>query len=119
MKDHPVMARFHAEKITHLLLSLGIDLVGMFSYLIPVLGESSDFAYAPLQAFAIFLIYQKAGMVPRMLGGAVGFAEEILPGTDFVPTATLMWFYTYSIKKESTLQKVANNIKKENDILNQ
>ena len=27
---------------------------------------------------------------------ALGFAEEILPGLDFVPTATIAWFLTQS-----------------------
>jgi hypothetical protein len=33
------------------------------------------------------------------VAGVVSFLEEILPATDFIPSFTLMWFYTYFIKK--------------------
>lgn len=85
-------------KARHLAFSLLIDLVGMSSYTIPGFGEWTDVAYAPLSAWLIYRIYGSRN--PRAkLGAWVGFAEEILPFTDIVPTATLMWFDTYMRKK--------------------
>jgi hypothetical protein len=43
-----------------------------------------------------------------MIGGTFAFLEELLPGTDFIPSFTLMWFlqrpgqrdrHSYSQKK--------------------
>ena len=37
---------------------------------------------------------------------AAGFAEEILPGLDFVPTATIAWFLTQSDAGQRIGEKV-------------
>jgi len=34
------------------------------------------------------------------VAGVISFIEEIVPGLDIIPTFTIMWFYTYVIKKE-------------------
>lgn len=57
----------------------------MMSYLILFIGEFIDFWWAPLCGF--FLHY----MFGSMLVTSFGALEEILPFTDFVPTATLSW----------------------------
>lgn len=67
-------------------LSIFIDLVGVVSYSIPGLAETTDIVWAPISGLLIFFMY---GAIP----GFIGFAEEALPGTDFIPTATLTWIY--------------------------
>jgi hypothetical protein len=33
------------------------------------------------------------------IGGIFAFIEELIPFTDFIPSFTIMWFYTYIVKK--------------------
>ena len=67
-----------------LIVSILIDLIGMSSYLLPVAGEGADVGWAPVTAGLIFWLYGSG------IFAAAGFAEEILPGLDFVPTATIV-----------------------------
>ena len=64
---------------------LAVDAVGFSSYLLPGLGEVFDAGWAPIQAW--FLYYMFGGV--RI--ATIGFFEELLPGTDFCPSATLGW----------------------------
>jgi hypothetical protein len=66
-----------------------MDLIGCASYAFPVLGEISDIFWAPLSAIIFFLSF---GGWKGALGGIGNFVEEILPGTDFIPSFTIMWF---------------------------
>eukprot|EP00899_Mesostigma_viride_P026252 jgi/Mesvir1/6811/Mv09003-RA.1 len=68
-----------------LLASLAIDFMGMSSFLLPGLGELSDAGWAPISAFLIQKLYGSGALT------ALGFAEEALPGLDFMPTATIGW----------------------------
>ena len=68
-----------------LFASLIIDGVGMGSYIFPALGEASDIIWAPISAWLIFKLYGRTDLA------LVGFAEEMLPGLDFIPTATIGW----------------------------
>ena len=70
-----------------LITSLVIDLVGSASYLVPVVGEVTDIAWAPLSVILIMAMYDTTTPHLKYLA----FAEEILPFTDFVPSATLGW----------------------------
>eukprot|EP00566_Odontella_aurita_P023288 CAMPEP_0113548796 /NCGR_PEP_ID=MMETSP0015_2-20120614/13083_1 /TAXON_ID=2838 /ORGANISM="Odontella" /LENGTH=209 /DNA_ID=CAMNT_0000449447 /DNA_START=45 /DNA_END=671 /DNA_ORIENTATION=- /assembly_acc=CAM_ASM_000160 len=68
-----------------LLLCIVIDTIGTSSELIPIIGEVTDVAWAPI-----------AGLGLRSLFGsnilfALEFTEEILPFTDILPLATLCW----------------------------
>lgn len=77
-----------------LMLSIFFDFIGMVTYMIPVVGEFGDLLWAPIQALFI------AGMVGGEGNGGiiligVGFAEEILPLTDFVPSCTIAWIWKY------------------------
>ena len=40
--------------------------------------------------------------------GAVTFIEELIPGTDFIPSFTIMWLYTY-VFSGSKVDKVISN----------
>ena len=78
------------EEITDLAVSVGIDTIGMASYLFPGVGEVADVAVAPLQAYWIDKTYGSKELA------AIGFAEEILPGTfDFIPTCTIAHILNY------------------------
>lgn len=83
-------------KLKILLISIVCDLIGMLSYLVPGLGEFSDVIWAPLSAFIMIKLYKGRG---GKIAGVVSFIEEALP-IDFVPSFTLMWIYSYKIKKQ-------------------
>jgi hypothetical protein len=70
-----------------LAVSLLIDALGSASYLIPVVGEVLDVAWAPLQTILIMALYDAVS--PNLK--YVSFVEEILPLTDVVPSATIGW----------------------------
>ena len=83
-----------------LIVSILIDLIGMSTYLLPVAGEGADVGWAPVSAALIFWLYGSG------IFAAAGFAEEILPGLDFVPTATIAWFLTQSYAGQRIGEKV-------------
>jgi len=66
-----------------------MDLIGYASYAIPFFGEISDILWAPLSAIIFFLSF---GGWKGALGSIGNLVEEILPGTDFIPSFTIMWF---------------------------
>ncbi|CAB9502239.1 expressed unknown protein [Seminavis robusta] len=70
-----------------LAVSLAVDAIGSASYLVPVVGEVTDVAWAPLQTCLIIAMYDTTTPHLKYLS----FAEEILPFTDFVPSATIGW----------------------------
>ena len=69
-----------------------MDIVGYATYSIPVLGEIGDVIWAPLSAMIFFRMF---GGWKGAVGGVFNFIEEILPGTDFIPSFTLMWLWQY------------------------
>ena len=78
-------AAVEQEKLNKLVLSVLIDLVGMTTYLVPVVGEAGDVAWAPISAYLIYQLYGN-GVI-----SGLAFAEELLPGLDIIPTATIAW----------------------------
>lgn len=85
------------NKQRNLFLGILFDLLGMLTYLIPVLGEVGDVIWAPIAG--IMLSYMYKGSIGKV-GGIIEFLEEILPFSDFIPTFTLTWIYTYVIKNQ-------------------
>ena len=71
-----------------LIFCLLMDAGGYLTYTIPVLGELGDLFWAPVSALVFSISF---GGWKGLLGGAFNFVEEILPGTDFVPSFTLAW----------------------------
>ena len=69
-----------------LLACLVVDAIGFSSFLLPGLGEVGDLGWAPLQAWFCYFMF--GGNVQLT---ALSFFEELLPGTDFLPSATLGW----------------------------
>ena len=64
---------------------IAMDFAGDASELIPVLGEFTDVAFAPAEAALLQVLFKSP------LISFFGFAEEILPFTDIIPTFTLSW----------------------------
>jgi hypothetical protein len=80
------------DMMGRLFTSLMIDFVGSSSYLIPVVGESFDLAWAPIQTILIMAMYDEC--MPSLK--YVSFLEEIIPFTDVLPSATLGWVRQFS-----------------------
>lgn len=70
-----------------LLASLVIDFLGNTTFILPGIGELADLFWAPLAASMISGMYSQSS--PNIKYFA--FMEEVLPFTDFIPTATLGW----------------------------
>ncbi len=84
-------------KQRNLYLGIIFDAIGMLSFTIPLIGDFSDVIWAPISGLLMAWMYKgKAGKA----AGIFSFLEEIIPMTDFVPSFTLMWFYTYVWKKQ-------------------
>ena len=80
------------SKYTVLKKGLLYDAVGMVTIFIPIIGPFLDIIWAPYAAKKMSDMYE--GEQGR-IASIVVFVEEILPITDFIPTFTLMWLYTY------------------------
>ncbi len=78
-----------------LLLCITMDFLGASTYFLPLLGEGFDIVFAPISAIIYYFSFRgKLGVV----GGIFNFIEEILPGTDIIPTFTISWL-ALKIKK--------------------
>ena len=72
------------SKNKKLILSILLDAFGMIPFI--------DIVWAPLSGYLMTKLYKGD---KGKLAGIISFIEEIIPGTDFIPTFTLMWLYTY------------------------
>lgn len=81
-----------------LIFCILMDLIGYATYAVPVLGELGDIIWAPMSALIFFAIF---GSWKGVLGGLFNFIEELLPGTDFIPSFTIMWFIQHGRRGES------------------
>eukprot|EP00470_Lotharella_oceanica_P000988 CAMPEP_0170171994 /NCGR_PEP_ID=MMETSP0040_2-20121228/5199_1 /TAXON_ID=641309 /ORGANISM="Lotharella oceanica, Strain CCMP622" /LENGTH=98 /DNA_ID=CAMNT_0010412381 /DNA_START=92 /DNA_END=388 /DNA_ORIENTATION=- len=57
----------------------------MSTYTVPALGETADVGWAPISALLIQYLFGN-GLIT-----GVALVEELLPGTDIFPTATIAW----------------------------
>ncbi|MCL5244419.1 hypothetical protein M4I21_01275 [Cellulophaga sp. 20_2_10] len=90
------------NKYKDLFLGLLFDAIGMLSFSVIGIGEFTDVVWAPVSYWLMTRMYKgTAGKA----AGMVSFVEELIPGTDFIPSFTLMWLYTYVISG-SKLDKV-------------
>ncbi len=87
------------------LLQQGIlyDAIGIASMFIPFVGPFLDIIWAPIAAKKMSQMYKGT---EGKLASAIVFVEEILPYTDFIPTFTLMWCYTFIWKKQPIIQTI-------------
>jgi hypothetical protein len=87
-------------------ISVLMDAIGSSSYLGYLFGpgavatEGSDVAFAPVQAFWLLLAYHRWDAIGA---AAVGGIEELMPGTDAVPTCTLYHIYCMRAKYADAL----------------
>jgi len=88
-----------------LLFCIVMDLIGYASYAIPGLGEFGDIIWAPISGF---IFYKTFGGWKGTFGGLFNFVEEILPGTDFIPSFTIMWIVQYMGRKKTTTMRSYN-----------
>jgi len=78
-----------------------MDVLGFATYAIPGLGELGDIIFAPLSAIVFYFMFGS------WKGALFNFTEEILPGTDFIPSFTIMWVWNYfNSKKTSGINKI-------------
>ncbi|WP_405206852.1 hypothetical protein [Aquimarina sp. LLG6339-5] len=100
------------KKNKYKLLKKGIvyDLIGMASMVIPVVGPFLDIIWAPYAAKQMLDMYPgKKGKIASV----ITFIEEIIPGTDIIPSFTIMWLYTFVINKEEVFDKDGKTIEVE------
>lgn len=83
-----------------LVAAILIDLVGVSSFFLPIVWESSDLVWAPISGLLIFLLFPN-----RKKNAIAGVIEEILPFTDVIPTAWLAWRLEYVKHQEETLAR--------------
>ncbi|MEP7279020.1 MAG: hypothetical protein ABI813_10280 [Bacteroidota bacterium] len=89
------------KKQPSLIFCIIMDVLGYATYAIPGLGELGDIIFAPVSAIIFFFMFGS------WKGALFNFTEEILPGTDFIPSFTIAWFWQYF-----TLKKTAATIAK-------
>ena len=91
------------KKQPSLVFCIVMDVLGYATYAIPGIGELGDIVFAPISAIIFYFMFGS------WKGALFNFTEEILPGTDFIPSFTIMWFWQYfTSKKESlTIKKAA------------
>ena len=75
--------------VPNLAICIIMDLIGMASYIVPGWGEFIDIIWAPISGYVFFKMF---GGRFGLIGGVLDFLEEILPGTDIIPSFTIAWF---------------------------
>lgn len=88
------------KKQPSLVFCILMDLVGYATYAIPGLAEIADIIWAPISSVIFIATF---GGWKGALGGVGNFIEEILPGTDFIPSFTIMWFIQNMQKKNNVV----------------
>ncbi|MFT3932515.1 MAG: hypothetical protein QM726_02775 [Chitinophagaceae bacterium] len=78
-----------------LIFCIVMDILGYATYAIPGLGELGDIVFAPVSAIIFYFMFGS------WKGALFNFTEEIIPGTDFIPSFTIMWFWKYFTSKKT------------------
>ena len=97
-KYYPVQSTDYTVKqkpLPSLPLCILMDVIGSAVIVIPVLGE---LIWAPISALIFWRMF---GFSKGFLGGIFSFIEELIPGIDFIPTFTIMWFIQYAKRKKA------------------
>ncbi|MGI8598560.1 MAG: hypothetical protein ACR2KB_04815 [Chitinophagaceae bacterium] len=90
-KSHtPVLVQ--PKPLPSLVACLLMDFLGFATFGIPFIGEFLDVLWAPVSALIFWKMF---GFRKGFLGGIINFVEELMPGLDFIPTFTIMWFVQY------------------------
>jgi hypothetical protein len=75
--------------LPHIAICIIMDVMGMASYFLPVLGEFADIVWAPVSGYVFYKLF---GGRLGLIGGVLDFLEEIIPFTDIIPSFTIAWF---------------------------
>nr|WP_321235442.1 hypothetical protein [uncultured Psychroserpens sp.] len=94
------MSLENTSKNKKLLLGLLFDAIGMIPFI--------DLLWAPVSGYLMTKLYK--GNTGK-LAGIFAFVEEIIPGTDFIPSFTIMWFYTYVFSSETNTDETIIDVK--------
>lgn len=95
----PVQAKDASVKtkpLPSLLSCIAMDIVGSAVVVVPVLGE---LIWAPISAIIFWRMF---GFNKGFFGGIFSFIEELIPGIDFIPTFTIMWFIQYAKRRKES-----------------
>ncbi len=114
MEKDVLLQLYSREKYLKLTASIVVDIIGILTYFFPAIGEVADAGWAPVAAFANYLLFGgKAGVI----GGAGTLIEEALPWTDFIPSVTMTWYYKYVQKHTDTFEEFVQRKNKDNSII--
>ena len=83
------------KQLPSLVACIFMDVLGYATYAIPGLGELGDIVWAPISGIIFY------AMFGSWKGALFNFTEEILPGTDFIPSFTIAWCLKYFTSKKT------------------
>ncbi|MFN4233260.1 MAG: hypothetical protein ACK4IK_00490 [Bacteroidia bacterium] len=102
MNEKEALAKFEKSRNTLLPICLLMDIIGIFTYAIQGIGEAADFIWAPISGAVYYNLFKgKVGL----FGGSFAFFEELIPGTDVIPSFTITWLFKFIILKNKTLNQ--------------
>jgi hypothetical protein len=90
-------APVQGKPLPSLVSCIMMDVIGSAVTFIPVVGE---LVWAPISALIFWRMF---GFRKGFLGGIFSFVEELIPGIDFIPTFTIMWFVQFARRKKESL----------------
>jgi hypothetical protein len=88
------------KKQPSLIFCVIMDVLGYATYAIPGIGELGDIVFAPISAIIFYFMFGS------WKGALFNFTEEILPGTDFIPSFTIMWVWNYFASKKAGISNM-------------
>jgi hypothetical protein len=80
---------------TKLLICILIDFIGIASFAAPGVGEVADIGWAPISAYLVNYLFGNG------IFTALALVEELSPGFDIIPTATIAWFFENGNRMEN------------------
>ena len=90
------MDRKRVDPMTQLMLCIGMDILGVITYVIPGAGEFADMVYAPIQGAVAWMMF--GGESWGKLWTGIAFAEELAPLVDIMPSMTIGWVLKFVVK---------------------
>ncbi len=75
--------------VPHIAICIVMDVIGIATYLLPVLGEFGDVVWAPISGY---IFYKLFGGRFGLIGGVLNALEEIFPYSDIIPSFTIAWY---------------------------
>jgi hypothetical protein len=112
--ENELLKKFNRIKNLKLAAAIIIDVVGLTTYVVPGAAEGGDMVWGPISGFLIYMLFPNRKRMALM-----GAVEEMLPFTDFVPTAYLAWRLDYVKDKNKTLAEFLNQRIDEDQFVNE